>query len=259
MDFDGPIISLVSGPQIGLLCFILLFGAAVGGLALATDVPSRPSLRLTARLIRSGTTFVAVLAALMLTLLTFSLKTSFDQSTQDVRRFSIHLIQLDHTLRRAGLPGEAVRETLFRYTTRTIKDFWPKSHPNLRPEDTTSTALLLHLEDQIDTLSTPDSLVRIDSHRILHEAQSIRADLESRNGGTLSPWLLGFMLLWLMMTFCGLGMSAPRSPIAITALFLFAVAISGAVFLASEYDYPFDGVIIISTDPMDTALFAMTE
>jgi hypothetical protein len=259
LSVEGPIIALISGPQIGLVCFVLLFGAAIAGMAIAASEPKAGPMRTAANLVGRCTIIMAVLAALMLTLLTISLKSSFDLADQEVRHFSAQLIDLDRTLRRAGSEGAAVRETLFRYTTRTMKDFWPKSHPNLRPEDATSTTLHQQLEDQIGGLRDADAELRADIRRDLHDAQALRFNIESRIGGTLSPWLVGFLLFWLALTFTGLGMSAPRSPIAITTLLLFAVAISGAVFLASEYDYPFDGVIIISTDPLETALFSMTE
>jgi hypothetical protein len=256
---DMPILWLISGPQFGVLSCALLFGAAIGGMALAASNPKAGPVRTAADVVSRGTTIVAVLAALMLAFLTTSLKTSFDQADQDVRRFSAHLIDLDRTLRRAGPPGETVRETLFRYTTRVMKDIWPKSHPNLRPEDTTAAGLLQSLEDQIDALQVADLNIQADARRGLHETQSVRYDIESRGSGSLSPWLVGFLLFWLALTFAGLGMSAPRTPLAVTALFLFAVAISGALFLVSDYDTPFDGVIIISTEPIETALFSMTE
>lgn len=251
--------SLVSGPQVGVFAVVVLFGAALAGMALAATGPRSGPMRAAAATISRGTSIIAVLAALMLAFMTTSLKTSFDSADHDVRRFASELVDLDRTLRRAGPQGEPARETLFRYTTRVMKDIWPQSHPNLRSEDSTSLRLLQRLEDQIDSLSDSDSDIRLTARRDLHEAQSLRLDLDARYGGAMSVWLLGFLLFWLALTFAGLGMAAPRTPLAITALFLFAFALGGAVFLASEYDYPFDGVIVVSTEPLENALFAMTE
>jgi hypothetical protein len=251
--------TLLNGPQIGIGAFVLLFSSALGGMWVAATNPRAGPLRAAADVVGRGTTVVAVLAALMLAFMISSLKTSFDAADQDVHRFASQLVDLDRTLRRAGPVGEPIRETLFRYTARVMKDIWPQSHPQLRPEDTASGRLLLSLEDQIDKLPVADDNIRADARRGLHDAQSVRIDIDARYGTPVSPWLFGFLLFWLGLTFSGLGLAAPRTPLSVTALFMFAVALGGALFLASEYAYPFDGVIIVSTEPVENALFAMTE
>lgn len=254
-----PVSALLNGPEVAILAFVLLFGAAIAGMLSQSAGTRVVALRTAAELISRGTTIIAILAALMLAFMVTSLKTSFDSADHDVRRFSDQLIDLDRTLRHAGPPGEQIRETLFRYTARVMKDIWPESHPNARPEGTASNRLLQQLEDQIDALPQTDDRSRRDARLGLHEAQSIRLDIDAHYGKTISIWLFCFLLFWLSLTFAGLGIAAPRTPLAITALFLLSVALSGALFLASEYDDPFSGVIIVSTEPLENALFAMTE
>lgn len=254
-----PVSDFLSGPQVAILAFVVLFGAAIVGMISETTGSRITALRTAAELISRGTTIIAILAALMLAFMVTSLKASFDAADHDVRRFSDQLIDLDRTLRHAGTAAEPVRETLFRYTARVMKDIWPDSHPNARPEDTASNRLLQQLEDQIDNLPRTDGQSRSDARLSLHEAQSIRLDIDAHYGKTISIWLFCFLLFWLSLTFAGLGIAAPRTTLAITALFLFSVALSGALFLASEYDDPFSGVIIVSTEPLENALFAMTE
>ncbi len=250
---------ILNGPTTGLLSFAGLFGAAVAGVAVTRQGPASSTMRALTDTVRRGATLVSILAALMLVFVTSSLKASFDAADQDVRRLSYQLVEVDRSLRHAGPQAEPSRELLFRYTARVMKDIWPSSHPTLRPEDVSANTLLDRLEIAIDELHGASPAVVRDARAALRECVQTRVDLDARLGGSLSPWLIGFVQFWLMLTFASLGLAAPRSPLAITTLFLFAVAFSGALFLATEYDYPFDGLIRISTEPVENALFVITE
>lgn len=251
--------SLFRGPQFALMTCALLFGAAMVTMLYSTKSLTSGRMQSTRETVNRGTMILAILCALILAFMTSHLKTSFDAADSDVRRFSGHLVDLDRTLRRAGVVSEPARETLFRYSARTMKDLWPESHPKLRPDDTNAGRLLQQLEDQIEAVARADRPVGEDAKRALVAVQATRIELDAHYGGSLSPWQLGFLLIWLTLTFGGIGMSAPRTPLAITAIFLLSVALGSAMFVASEYDTPFDGTIVVSTEPVENALFAMTE
>jgi hypothetical protein len=250
---------VLNGPATGILSFGCLFGAAIAGYAISTRGTAGTAVRAVADTVRRGTTLVSILAALMLVFVTSSLKTSFDAAEQDVRRFSFQLVEVDRSLRHGGPRAEPARELLFRYTARVMKDIWPSSHPTLRPEDLSANALLDQLEIAIDEMRGVSPTVVADARAALRECVQTRVDLDARLGGSLSPWLIGIVQFWLMLTFASLGVAAPRTPLAITALFVFSVAFGGALFLATEYDYPFDGVIRVSTESVENALFVITE
>ena len=250
---------VLNGPSTGLLSFAGLFGAALAGIAITRHSEVGSAVHALTDTVRRGATLVSILAALMLVFVTSSLKASFDAAGQDVRRFSYQLVEVDRSLRHAGPSADAARELLFRYTARVMKDIWPSSHPSLRPEDVSANTLLDRLEGAIDELHGANPIVVRDSRAALRDCIQTRVGLDARLGGSLSPWLIGFVQFWLMITFASLGLAAPRSPLAITTLFLFAIAFGGALFLATEYDYPFDGVIRVSTEPVENALFVITE
>jgi hypothetical protein len=50
------------------------------------------------------------------------------------------------------------------------------------------------------------------------------------------------------------GLFAPVNAVAIIALLLSAVSVSGAIFLVLDLDQPFNGIIHISSEPMRNAL-----
>lgn len=252
-------LGLLNGPATGLLSFGCLFGAGLAGMAAARVPANRSTVGAMAETLRRGTMLVAVLAALMLVFVTNALKSSFDAAEQDVRRFSSQLVEVDRALRHAGPGGDAARELLFRYTARVMRDIWPSTRAGPRMEGVSANALLDRLEAEIMVMRAAHPLPSEDARAALRSSLESRFDLDARVGGSLSPWLAGFLQFWLMLTFASLGIATPRTPLAITALALFAVAFGGAMFLATEYDYPFDGVISISTEPVENALFVMTE
>jgi len=62
------------------------------------------------------------------------------------------------------------------------------------------------------------------------------------------------VISWLAIIFFSWGLFAPSNTIAIAALLLAAVSVSGAIFLILELDQPFDGLIHISSAPMRNVL-----
>jgi hypothetical protein len=62
------------------------------------------------------------------------------------------------------------------------------------------------------------------------------------------------MVFWLSTVFASFGLFAPRNLTVVTALFLCAVAVSGAVLMILDLQTPFGGVIRISSVRMRHAL-----
>ncbi|HME69605.1 MAG TPA: hypothetical protein VKM54_07020, partial [Myxococcota bacterium] len=59
---------------------------------------------------------------------------------------------------------------------------------------------------------------------------------------------------WLAAIFTSFGLLAPINTTVITALFVCALSVSGAIFMIVEMDEPFTGLIQISSEPMRDAL-----
>src|SRR5271154_7562064 len=98
---------------------ILLGGSALGVLV-QPFLSEHHRSQETTDLIRLVVTMLVTFAALVLGLLTSSVKTSFDTVDNDLRSFSINLIQLDRLLGQYGSETDAARSLLRRYTAETI-------------------------------------------------------------------------------------------------------------------------------------------
>ena len=62
------------------------------------------------------------------------------------------------------------------------------------------------------------------------------------------------LTFWLTVLFATFGLSAPRNVTAISALFICAVSMAGAVFLILELNHPLEGTIKVSSAPLLKAL-----
>ena len=252
----------MNGFTSGLLTFICLFGATLFGLNARRRLPMLARHGAGNGAVQRAVWIIAIMAGILLAAMTVYLKTHFDTASRDVRAFSFQIVDLDNALRRIGPPGEPSRALLFRYAARTMKDVWPDSNVHLGPDDSHATRLYAELESAIARLPAGAEPVR--DHighirQLLVDVGRARWTLDERAGRSLSPWVVSLLVIWLMVTFASLGMSSGRSRLALAGLAICAAALSSAVFLAVEYADPFEGVIIVSSEPMRNALFSLSD
>jgi hypothetical protein len=75
-----------------------------------------------------------------------------------------------------------------------------------------------------------------------------------QSGSSISAPLLAVVVCWLAILFFSFGLFAPPNGTARVALLVAALSVSSAIFLILELDQPFEGLIHISSKPMQTAL-----
>ena len=252
----------MNGPVAGMVAFTCLLLSAVGGARAVSTAGSMLVASPIVLVVRRAVWIVTIVAAIMLAATTVYLKMQFDTANRDVRAFSFQIVDLDHTLRRIGPAGEPARAMLFRYAARTMKDVWPQTQPRLGPNDIHASALFNGLEEAVIAIKAPEGEAREalrTARDQLRDVGRARWTLDERTGRSLSPWMLGLMVVWFMVTFAALGVSSQRSRVALGALGICAAVLGSAVFLAVEYADPYEGVIIVSSAPMRDALFAISD
>jgi len=67
------------------------------------------------------------------------------------------------------------------------------------------------------------------------------------------PFLL-VLVFWFTIIFASFGLFAPRNATAIAALLVSALSVSGAIFLILELDRSFEGILQVSSAPLNAAL-----
>lgn len=240
-----------------IVVFVLFAGAALLALALHSRLPERHRTKETQDAIKIGVGLVVVLSALVISLLTSSVKSSFDTATRDLKRFSTQIILLDRTLRAYGAEAKPTRRALEAYAARALAGTWPKDGGAVVVEDRRAEDLLEQVRDQILSFAPASERLRV----LAGEAKDgIRKLIEQRwtlvedSASSLNLPFLGILVFWLTLVFASFGYNVPRNALVVASLVLCALSITGALFLIVEMDGPLDGLIKVSGAPLEEAL-----
>lgn len=204
---------------------------------------------------------VATVAALVLSLLISSAKSSYDTQKAEVQQQGIHLLQLDRILARFGPDATEARNQLRRIVLADIGQTWPNDA--VRAE--TSEPLQAQKEGEelfqrIASLSPKTDAQRFDQSRALQLLVGLWEThrlLDEQAGEALSWPFLVILVFWLIVLFVGFGLFARLNGTVVAALLVGALSVAGAVFLIIEMNRPYRGVMRISSAPIRNALTQM--
>jgi hypothetical protein len=213
-------------------------------------------------------TFIAI----VLGLLTTSVKAGFDQAYKTRGDYAGRLAQLDRCLRDYGPETADIREKLRGYVAAVIASTWPDEPPpkGVSYPDTShmprtgETPVLADLMNQIgletDSLQPQDQLHRtlmavcMQRYRDVSEARW--AVIEGVRGSLSTPfyWVLVF---WLVILFASFGLRAPPSAMSVSIIALCALSVTTAVFVILDMNQPYGGLFGIPSTAMRNALADM--
>ncbi|HUB44468.1 MAG TPA: hypothetical protein VMB73_05740 [Acetobacteraceae bacterium] len=211
-------------------------------------------------------------AALVLGLLTASVKTSYDAAARDRHAYALQLTLLDSCLRDYGPATAPARDDLKSYTAAVIASTWPNepAPSGIGYPSTTGMpiigaspvlgALMNRIGQQIRMLQ-PHTTVEINTAA---DCRATYGDvvrdrlvvIEDASASFSAPffWMLVF---WLMVIFLALGLAAPRNRLALVGILLCAISLSSAVFVIADLSRPYRGLMAISSHDMRVALERM--
>jgi hypothetical protein len=254
----------------GIVLVVLLASSAIG-LGVQPFLSERHRTHETTELMQLVVMMLVTFGALVLGLLTTSVKASFDKVDADLKGFATQLIQLDDSLREYGGETDPVRALLRSYTAAAIAstwqeeppppgDYYPREVRTVAPTSIESAALgelLTRIDLMIRRLEPRDDMHRrLAADYITQFGQLTRSRwrLLEDTGGAFSPRFVGVLLFWLAIVFACFGLSAPRNILSYTTIALAAVSIASAFYLILDLDTPFSGVLAASSATMRNAL-----
>lgn len=199
---------------------------------------------------------VGTMTALLLGLMVASAKGTYDAQKTNVITSAARLVVLDRMLAHYGPPAADARGLLRHGVELMMAGLWPdeQAHAAQLAPDTASGD---RLYDAIEALAPQDDTQRTLKTSALSSAieiGNVRWLLFEQSGRSISAPLLAVVISWLAILFLSFGLFAPANGTAIAALMLSAISVAGAIFLILELDQPFDGLIHISSAPMQSAL-----
>jgi len=253
----------MSDVEIASIVFACVFGSALLGLSLHRALPEQHLSQDSKDVIKLGTGLIATMAALILSLLVSSAKSSFDQMNGELLQNAAKTVSLDRTLADYGPETKEVRELLKRTYAARVEHLFPSE--------------TLHR----GTLDSPEAVVRSEGliaklwelspegdsqHWFRSQAVDLASEMEStrwvlfmqKDEGLPMP-LLVILVCWLALIFASFGLFAPRNTTVIVALFVCSLSTAAAILLILEMNSPFTGMMKLSSAPLRDALANLGE
>jgi len=212
--------------------------------------------------VRLGIGLVATMTALLLGLVTASARSTFDVQDAALRNSAAVLLTLDRDLARYGPETKPTRDLIQQALAFRIKTLWPETGAaNLTggpgAGGSATVPPIEEIENQILRLTPETDTQRWLKSEALKLSQEVVKTrwrvLEALEGAVPFPFLVA-VIFWLTVTFTSFGLYAPRNATVVSVLFISALSVSVAVFLLLELADPFDGIIKVSSAPLQFAL-----
>jgi hypothetical protein len=248
-----------------LLLFAALLGTAWGCLHLQRLLPEHHRSRETADFVRLVITMLITFAALVLGLMTTSVKADFDGVADDVRTFATQIIDLNRLLVEYGPETAATRTLLRDYTAAAVTTTWTdETPPNPKPSVGSAALgqMLTNIGKQLLALETTDptrqSLATEARARFDAVLQRRWKLVEDGNGEPASPFY-AIMVLWLIIIFASFGLTAPRNMLVFVTVTMCAASLASVVFVILDLGTPFTGFFVVPSAPLRAAILTLSQ
>ena len=244
--------------SVGLVVFVCTFGGAIAGIALRGKLPEHHQDSESKDVLKLVMALISTVSALVLGLLIASGHGSYRTQTAEVQRLGVNIVQLDHALEHYGPEASEARNLLRQMAVAELNRMWPNDGATEEAPPTRESGE--ELAERIASLSPKTDLQQFTKSRalqLLTQMGETRGLLYEESSGSLSWLFLVILVFWLVALFVGFGLLARYNATVVTALFVGAFAVGGAVFLILETNQPYTGLMKISSIPMQRAIAAI--
>lgn len=249
--------SSVRAITIASITFICTFGSALTGTFIRSWLPPAHLSKESQDVVRLGIGLVATMTALLLGLVTAAARSTFDAQDAALRNSAATILTLDRHLARYGPETKPTRDLIRRAVEFRLRTTWDTGGGDTQGLAVSEgTPAVEEVENQILSLSPQTEAQRwfkSEALKLGDEIVKTRWRILGSGGGVPFPFLV-VVICWLTVTFASFGLYAPRNATVVAVLGVAAVSVAAAVFLILELDGPLDGVIRISSVPLQYAL-----
>jgi hypothetical protein len=259
-------------PINSVVLFAILCASAAVGFFVHPRLPEKHRSAQAMGLVQLAISLLVTFTAIVLGLLTTSVKAGFDDAYNARGDYAGKLAGLDHCLRDYGPETAHIRDELRSYVAAVIASTWPDEPPpkGVAYPDTSKMALtgedpvLANLMNDVGlgtmALDPQDqfhrNLMAACVERYRDASLSRWKVIEGVRGSISAPfyWVLVF---WLAILFGVFGLTATPNPMVVTVIVLCALSITVAVFVILDMDEPYGGLFGIPSTAMRNALADM--
>ncbi len=262
----------MQNPMNSLLLFAILCASSSLGFFVHPRLPERHRSAQSIALVQLAISLLVTFTAIVLGLLTTSVKEGFDTAYSARGGYAAQLAQMDRCLSDYGPETAAIRAQLKSYAAAVIASTWPDeppptgvTYPNTSGMPLTGEVPVLGDIMNDVGLKTRSLQPKDNLHQTLMAAcveqyhdliQARWKVIEGVHGSISAPfyWVLVFWLALLFGTFC---LTAPPNPLVVTVIALCALSITVVVFVILDLDEPYGGLFGIPSTSMRNALADM--
>lgn len=244
--------------SIAWITFGCIGGGAFLGAFIRTILPDHHLKDDSKEAVKMGIGIIATLAALVLALLVGSANSSFDEINHEFTEVGAKIILLDRVLAHYGPESAEARQQVRSSVTTVIAQIWP--------EDNNGKTELAAFEAGTGFEAIQDSVRRLapanenqvelksQAIQLCEELAQARWLLIERDQGLLATPLLVVMIFWFTVLFASISLLAPPNTTVLIVTLVCTLSVSGAIFLLLEMNHPLDGMIQVSSAPLQKAL-----
>jgi len=260
-------------PIFSLIVFAAMCGSAALGFFIHSHLSEKHRSSESIALVQLTITLLVTFTAIVLGLLTTSVKAGFDAAYTARGDDAAQLAQLDRCLRDYGPETAPIRDQLRGYVAAVIASTWPDeprptgfAYPDPAKMPRVGESSLLS-----DVLSDVGRSVRglkpTDSYHTTQMAACVQDYSDLLNARwkviegarpSISPPFYWVLVIWLSILFGAFGLTARPNAVVATIIVLSALSITSAVFVILDMDEPYGGLFGVPSTAMRNALDDMT-
>jgi len=253
----------VSQLAIAAIIFACCFCAGLLGLMLHRVLPDQHldgDSKDTVKLVMG---LIATIAALVLSLLVASAKSSYDAQLSGMEQLVADIVELDQKLSSVGPETREIRQGIRATLVGLHERIWSTDGVNPAVLDPRLTLRQFErLETAIRNLPARTDAQQADQKTALEMASTIartRLVMFVETGTKIPTPFLVILVAWVGMLFLGFGLFARVNPTVTVALMVGSLCVAAAVFLILELNSPFSGLLRLPDAPVQYAISRIGE
>jgi len=243
---------------IAFIIFAFMLGGMLLGSTLRVILPDDHTQADSKDILMTSAGMMATLIALIIGLLVTSAKGTFDEANSSITQGGAKIITLDYYLSRYGPEAKQVRDLLPQSVASAIERVWPNESKQgadlVKMEDATEMADVYNKIRELLPKNESQKYLQTQALQLSADMMQSRWMLIEQSQTNLPRIFLVVLTFWLTVLFTQFGLLAPRNRTAMSALFICAISMSGAIFLILELNQPLEGTIKVSSAPLHKAL-----
>ena len=248
----------MSAQLIAFIIFALMLSGMALGSYLRLVLPDEHTQADSKDILMTSAATMGTLIALIIGLLVTSAKSTYDETNSSITQGGAKIITLDYYLSQYGPEAKELRVLLRQATADAIERIWPDEGAQgavwSKLVASNDTADLYNKIRELAPRNDAQKYLQTQALQIAADMMQTRWMLIEQSEVNLPRMFLSVLSFWLIVLFVQFGLLAPRNRTALSAVFICALSMSGAIFLILELNHPLEGRIKISSAPMQKAL-----